>query len=255
MTVHPDDRDRVVDLFGVGVMQVERDHLISALLSAMSRRLADRLLFFGGTALNRTHLPRGRLSEDIDLIAIHDRRSIVADLTEFLPRPAPRDFGLMVWDPPLDLRTDRTPGTIRTSDGIAVRVQLLNSQGYPSWPTERRMLHDRYRDVESAELIVPTRPAFVAGKTMAWHDRHTHPATYGTSMRSRRTTRSTRLPCRWSSTTGHRAGPLIVDVHVLAESRAVASATGRTDATGSGIGRSAWSCSEELGVGDQPMEE
>lgn len=39
------------------------------------------------------------------------------------------------------------------------------------WPTELRQLEQRYGDVGSAELLVPTLPAFVAGKTATWHDR------------------------------------------------------------------------------------
>ncbi|MCX4098112.1 nucleotidyl transferase AbiEii/AbiGii toxin family protein [Nocardia sp. alder85J] len=39
------------------------------------------------------------------------------------------------------------------------------------WPTELRSLEQRYHDVPPAELLVPTLPAFVAGKTATWHDR------------------------------------------------------------------------------------
>ncbi len=39
------------------------------------------------------------------------------------------------------------------------------------WPTELRDLEQRYTDVPPAELLVPTLPAFVAGKTATWHDR------------------------------------------------------------------------------------
>lgn len=35
--------------------------------------VSDDVVFFGGTALCRTHLPDLRLSEDIDLIAVRDR--------------------------------------------------------------------------------------------------------------------------------------------------------------------------------------
>ncbi|MGI8878923.1 MAG: nucleotidyl transferase AbiEii/AbiGii toxin family protein [Jatrophihabitans sp.] len=64
----------VAQQFGVALEQVHRDHLISSILAALQAH-ADELIFFGGTALARTCLPSGRLSEDIDLIAVTDRRS------------------------------------------------------------------------------------------------------------------------------------------------------------------------------------
>lgn len=68
-----DERDAVAAPFGAAPEQVERDHLISHLLAALSARFTDRLHFIGGTALARTHLTDGRLSEDIDLVALGNR--------------------------------------------------------------------------------------------------------------------------------------------------------------------------------------
>jgi hypothetical protein len=50
-----------------------------------ARLFGDRVHFIGGTALARTHLRDGRLSEDIDLIAIDDRKSVAAALDAALP--------------------------------------------------------------------------------------------------------------------------------------------------------------------------
>lgn len=66
-----DERDAVAARFGVPPEQVERDHLISHLLAALSDRFADRLHFIGGTALARTHLPNGRLAEAAYLFKRH----------------------------------------------------------------------------------------------------------------------------------------------------------------------------------------
>lgn len=66
----PDEREAVAAQFGASTEQVERDHLISHLLAYLSRTFSDRIHFIGGTALARSHLPDGRLSEDIDLIAV-----------------------------------------------------------------------------------------------------------------------------------------------------------------------------------------
>ncbi|MEV0033794.1 nucleotidyl transferase AbiEii/AbiGii toxin family protein [Nocardia sp. NPDC050793] len=59
----------------------------------------DGVLFIGGTALARTHLPDGRLSEDIDLIALGNRSEIAAQLTRELPRAVLRRFGRLKWRP------------------------------------------------------------------------------------------------------------------------------------------------------------
>lgn len=63
----------IAELFGVGEAQVRRDHVISHALAALSTLGTDDLVFFGGTALSRTHLPALRLSEDIDLISLSPR--------------------------------------------------------------------------------------------------------------------------------------------------------------------------------------
>jgi hypothetical protein len=64
-----DEGAAVAQQFGVALEQVHRDHLISSILAALQAHAGD-LIFFGGTALARTYLPAGRLSEDIDLIAV-----------------------------------------------------------------------------------------------------------------------------------------------------------------------------------------
>ncbi|MGW0055845.1 nucleotidyl transferase AbiEii/AbiGii toxin family protein [Nocardia nova] len=71
-----DELESVAVQFGVSPEQVERDHLISHLLAAISRGFGDRLHFIGGTALARTHLVNGRLSEDIDLVALDNRTAL-----------------------------------------------------------------------------------------------------------------------------------------------------------------------------------
>jgi predicted nucleotidyltransferase component of viral defense system len=69
------ERRLFADTFQVADEQVARDHLISHTLAAIAS-LGLSLVFYGGTALARTHLPTFRLSEDIDLLAA-DRRATV----------------------------------------------------------------------------------------------------------------------------------------------------------------------------------
>lgn len=161
---------RVAAQFGVSDEQVRRDHLISLILAAVEPH-ADELLFFGGTALARTHLPDRRLSEDIDLIALSDRAALAPRVVASVERALRRSHGTITWSAPLAAVRDVDPVVLSTDDGLMVRIQLLRRTGYPSWPTERRDMIQRYSDARPARLQVPTPAAFVAWKTAAWVDR------------------------------------------------------------------------------------
>ncbi|POX81668.1 hypothetical protein C3469_22685 [Mycobacterium kansasii] len=167
-----DEKIAVAEQFGVATEQVERDHLISHILAFLAREFGDRIHFIGGTALARTHLPDGRLSEDIDLIAVGDRKSVAAEFDAALPRGLARTHGRLTLDPALSSVPDTRPAIIRTSDGLTVRLQLLSPRDRTVWPTERRSLVQRYADAPAAKLLVPTLPAFAASKTVTWVDRH-----------------------------------------------------------------------------------
>ena len=163
----------VAEAFGVSDEQVRRDHLLSHLLAVLAQQLPDAIVFFGGTALARTHLTDGRLSEDLDLVAVPRRAEVAGEVEAVLARGLLREYGRLAWDPPLTAVRDTMPAVLRTVDGVTVRVQLLDPTGQPAWPTERRTLAQRFSDAPPATLTVPTLPAFAASKTAAWHDRHT----------------------------------------------------------------------------------
>lgn len=171
--MNADERDVVATQFSVTPDQVERDHLISHLLTVLSDGFGDRVHFIGGTALARTHLPRGRLSEDIDLIAVDNRKALAAELDATIPRALARTHGRLSVEPAFSTAKDADGVAVRSGSGLSVKVQLLSAQVRVLWPTERRSLVQRYSDAPPAELIVPTLPAFVAAKTATWHDRHT----------------------------------------------------------------------------------
>ncbi|MBV9486416.1 MAG: nucleotidyl transferase AbiEii/AbiGii toxin family protein [Frankiaceae bacterium] len=162
----------IAAVFDVSDEQVRRDHLISHLLAALATHVPDAVVFFGGTALARTHLPDGRLSEDIDLYAQPNRLAVVDEIETTLETGILREYGRLTWSPPLSAVKDTLPAILRTSDGLTVRVQLLDPAHHPDWPTERRGLHQRYSDAPAATLTVLTLPAFAASKTTAWNDRH-----------------------------------------------------------------------------------
>lgn len=166
-----DEAAAVAARFGVPDVQVRRDHLISHLLAVLARRLADQVVFFGGTALARTYLPEGRLSEDLDLIAVRARSEVAPEVERALATGLRREYGMLGWQPPLTQVRGAEAAVLRSEEGLLVRVQLLDPTGYPPWPTRRQQLVQRYSDVPPAELSVLTRPAFAAAKTSAWLDR------------------------------------------------------------------------------------
>ena len=88
--------EEVAARFGAPDAQISRDHLISHVLAAIAEwSNADRVTFFGGTALCRTWLPDLRLSEDIDLLL--DNPGEGADLRQHVSRRLRRDFPDAEW--------------------------------------------------------------------------------------------------------------------------------------------------------------
>lgn len=116
-------------------------------------------------------LPNGRLSEDIDLVALGNRKVLAEELDAVLPRAVQRTHGRLEWAPALSSVADTEAANLRTAGGISVKVQLLASGNRTMWPAEVRTLEQRYADAPPSELIVPTLPAFAASKTATWHDR------------------------------------------------------------------------------------
>jgi len=165
------EMQQVAETFGVAMEQVRRDHLISHVLGAISHDLPDRVIFFGGTTLSRTYLPHGRLSEDIDLIAVGKRREVAVMLEDAIGARLARTHGGVTWEPAPSATRDPEPALLRTDDGLNVRVQLLDGAGYAAWPTEAVDLHQRYSDAPPARLTAYTAAAFVAAKTCAWLER------------------------------------------------------------------------------------
>jgi hypothetical protein len=148
--IHRLDAERVQTPLGPALAttpeQVERDHLISYLLGFLSERFGDRIRFIGGTALARTPLPNGRLSEDIDLVAVGSRRGVAEELDDALPRAIARTHGRLTLEPLFRAVPDTLPVTARTAEGMSVKIQLLSSRERTVWPAERRLLEQRYND-------------------------------------------------------------------------------------------------------------
>jgi hypothetical protein len=155
----------------VSTAQIDRDHFISHVLSALSD-LDPATRFFGGTALCRTYLVHSRLSEDIDLLH-PDPRSFLAALAVALPTKLRREF----------------PGTsssemVSEGDGYAYRLgppELTPIKVYAgrdghntrAWEFTRTEVVLRYRDLPDTTVFeCPTPVTFAAMKLAAWSDRH-----------------------------------------------------------------------------------
>ena len=165
------ERRAVEEQFGVGARQVVRDHVISHGLAAIAAAAQGDVVFFGGTALSRTLLPELRLSEDIDLIALDNRREVGARIQAEVQRQFRRTLGAVTFTPQLGEAPHPQPSILEVK-GTRIQVQLLTSEGYPPWPRQLVDLEQRYSDAPPARLQVLTPPAFVASKLTAWGDRH-----------------------------------------------------------------------------------
>lgn len=161
----------VMAKFGVGIDQVERDLLISHVLHIVSTVAHDDVVFFGGTALSRTFLPDHRLSEDIDLICLGDRRQVGQRIEDAIRRAFERLFGDVVVAPPLSQLTRSGAAVLTVPRFWPIQIQLLSGTGYPDWPTEIVDIEQRYSDAPPATLRVLTPAAFAAAKLSAWNDR------------------------------------------------------------------------------------
>lgn len=158
--------------FGVADEQVRRDHVISHILGAVATMAAGDVVFYGGTALARTHLPGFRLSEDVDLL-VSPRPEWAARIEQELPQALRRHVGPSDWDPAPTTVPEAIAGRL-VAGALSVQVQLVSYDVQQRrWPVERRPIETRYADAPQIELNVPTRATFAAMKTIAWADRHT----------------------------------------------------------------------------------
>jgi len=164
------ERDRWASLFGVAPQQIDKDHLVSHLLAGIATSpVADDVVFFGGTALARTHLGRVRVSEDIDLWA-DSPRQILDLLADKLPGRVRREYPGLRFD-----QATPSEGSAVARDGTRVRIQVIAyGVEYASCvSTERRAIELRYGDLDQSKAIltVPVRSSFVAMKHLAWAER------------------------------------------------------------------------------------
>lgn len=166
-----EERRKLAARFGVPEQQIVRDHLISHVLYVLSKLEGEDITFSGGTALCRTWCADTRLSEDVDLLVDDHVRSSEA-LPELISRGIRREFPVARWTD-VGRRHEVDTKTLEVDGGTALRVQFTR------WRKEWRVLpvaatpvRLRYSDLpREAILQIPTAPAFVAMKLVAWGDR------------------------------------------------------------------------------------
>ncbi len=159
-------RSRAAEL-GVPQLQIERDHVVSHLLNALEHE--SGVVFFGGTALNRTFLPGRRISEDIDLYLI-DEDGVQDDIVQRLLAATSREY------PDLTARRsqqDDVATYILTGDSLAVKLQIVGRRYENTMlPASTRPVDLFYDDLpKDVQLRVPTRSTFTAMKLVAFADR------------------------------------------------------------------------------------
>lgn len=170
--INADESQKIQELFSVNEAQVNRDHAISHALAAF-QQIKTSFIFFGGTALSRTFLAEGRLSEDIDLYS-SDRQALCLEM-DGLPNLLEEEFPQANWNV-LPSRTKDSEYSLLVCDSsIQIRVQIVdsNTRGWQKVPTELSEMRQRYSDAPPAKLFTPTFDGFVAMKVLAWFDRRT----------------------------------------------------------------------------------
>ena len=170
--INADESQKIQELFSVNESQVNRDHAISHVLAAL-QEIKTRFVFFGGTALSRTFLAEGRLSEDIDLYS-GDREALCLEI-DGLPNLLEEEFPQANWNV-LPSRTKDSEYSLLVCDSsIQIRVQIVDSvtRGWQKVPAELTEMRQRYSDAPPAKLFTPTFDGFVAMKVLAWFDRRT----------------------------------------------------------------------------------
>lgn len=135
---------------GVPEVQIRRDHLLSHLIAALP--LEERVVFIGGTALNRTHLPDVRLSEDLDVHLIAGKAE---DLIMGLIQDVRLEFpGISVIS---RTRHQDVVTNVFETDPLRIQIQVISNR--PQWtalPTATTPV--RLRILRPARISRPDRP-------------------------------------------------------------------------------------------------
>lgn len=107
---------------------IEKDYFLTIILNSLNERLSDRIVFKGGTLLNKIYLPMNRLSEDLDFS--HDGRDGLNPRSKRSMAIEPIREGMGRFLESLGLRSDKPRG-----EGFCNSSQYLFLAKYPSFVT------------------------------------------------------------------------------------------------------------------------
>lgn len=164
--------DDWADRFGIPTEQIERDHLISHMLTALAAEGDPETKFYGGTALCRSYLGGSRLSEDIELFHPSPSERLT-DLRDLFNRALRREFPDLEWEPGGRHAEGTALASARAMTPIKVEVHKLgvDTRAWDFTPTAVEL---RYSDVPPNALFnCPSLATFAAMKALAWSDRRT----------------------------------------------------------------------------------
>lgn len=164
------EAEKVQSQFGASMAQVLRDHAISHFLWEI-QSLNSEVTFFGGTALSRTYLMDGRLSEDIDLYS--PTREALSEELDGLPEKIEQEFPQASWEVLPSQVADPGSALLHCGGATRINVQVLDSRtrNWHKIPTRLTPIYQRYSDIPPTQLFVPTFSGFVVMKVLAWYDR------------------------------------------------------------------------------------
>lgn len=164
--ISPAEVSEQASRWGVSPSQIEKDHVISHLLVAIAE-VGVPIWFYGGTALNRSHIEMGRLSEDIDLM-VEDPK---IDIEALLQRPLFRHLGATSWELRSRLSWMRT--YLVSAIGTSVKFQLVRfDRDDRRWGWEERHVELRYSCLPAhVAMRLPEVEGFVAMKLSAYTER------------------------------------------------------------------------------------
>jgi predicted nucleotidyltransferase component of viral defense system len=175
--IDEEEIEKNAELFDVPLATIVKDHAISHALFCLSQIIGKdagkKVLFYGGTALNRTHFTDFRLSEDIDLM-INEYPAWIKIMQPQLLAFMRKVFPKAQWK---NEHNGDGIWTLNLECEVNITIQIQCVEPRMRWEiydqhvsqTEVKL---RYSDLPDTVLFnVPSAEAFVAMKLCAWIDR------------------------------------------------------------------------------------
>ena len=170
--IKEDEITQVAKVFGSTVETIRKDHAIRHVLHCLSKIVNKPeekiVVFYGGTALNRTYFKDFRLSEDIDLIVESYPQWIETMKAELLTLIS-YEYNDAMWTSERERTQDGVwTGFLACTQGVEVQIQCVKPRArweYYLPHLSAASVELRYSDLPtSVEFLVPNSDAFAARK-------------------------------------------------------------------------------------------